>query len=74
MSNKLLSLAAVIVTIASLSGCSTCREACGSWFNRGDRCNVCPPPSCPPGSPQASMMLPSSPQTFPGPIEVAPTL
>ena len=74
MSKKLLSLTAVIVTIASLSGCSTCRNACSSMFNRGDRCNTCPPPACGPGGPQATMMMPSSPQTLPGPIEVAPTL
>ena len=45
-----------------------------SWFNRGGRCNVCPPPDCPPGIPQAQMMVPTTPQVMPGPIDVAPTL
>jgi hypothetical protein len=74
MTKKLLMLTGVIVTIASLAGCSSCgrSSSCSSWFNRGDRC--CPPPACGPGVPQATMMLPSSPQVMPGPIEVAPTL
>jgi len=75
MTKKLLMLTAVVVTIASLAGCSSCGRGSGSsWFNRGDRCNVCPPPACGPGGPQATMMMPTSPQVMPGPIEIAPTL
>jgi hypothetical protein len=73
MTKKLLMLTGVVVTIACLAGCSTCgsRNSCSSWFNRGDRCNTCPPPAC---GPQATMMLPTTPQVMPGPIEIAPTL
>jgi len=62
------------LVVMSLVGCNTCRQTTGGWFNRGDKCNVCPPPDCPPGMPRATMMLPSSPQVLPGAIEVAPTL
>ncbi|MCI0357638.1 MAG: hypothetical protein L0211_04020 [Planctomycetaceae bacterium] len=61
----LLTLAALVV--ASLTGCHLCR----GWFNRGDDCAP-PPAACPPGVPRATMMIPSSPQILPGPIEVAP--
>jgi hypothetical protein len=71
MTKKLLMLTGVIVTIAALAGCSSCGRS-SSWFNRGDKC--CPPPACGPGVPQATMMLPGTPQVMPGPIEVAPTL
>ncbi len=64
----LLTVAAVL--IASLSGCHWCRNM-GGWFNRGDDCEP-PPAACPPGVPRATMMIPSSPQILPGPIEVAP--
>ena len=56
----------------SLAGCHLCRSA-GGWFNRGDRCDMPPPSDCAPGVPRATMMLPSSPQVLPGPIEIAPT-
>jgi len=62
----------VIAVCAALMGCSTCRQMCGGWFNRGDRCNVCPPADCPPGVPRAQFMMPGSPQVLPGPIEIAP--
>jgi len=74
MTKRLLMLIGVVVTIASLAGCSSCgrSSSCSSWFNRGDRC--CPPPACGPGGPQATMMLPTTPQVMPGQIEIAPTL
>ena len=62
----------VIAVCAVLTGCSTCRQMCGGWFNKGDRCNVCPPADCPPGVPRAQFMMPGSPQVLPGPIEIAP--
>lgn len=74
MTKKLLLLAGATIAIAILTGChSSCRTG-GGWFNRGGRCNVCPPPDCPPGIPQAQMMMPTTPQVMPGPIEIAPTL
>jgi hypothetical protein len=73
MTKKLLLLASAAVAIAMFAGCHSCRTGSG-WFNRGDRCNVCPPPNCPPGIPQAQMMLPTTPQVMPGPIEIAPQL
>jgi hypothetical protein len=69
---KLLLLTGVVVTIAVFGGCHSCRTG-GGWFNRGDRCNVCPPPDCAPGMPRAQMMVPTTPQVMPGPIEIAPT-
>ena len=80
MARKLLLLAVVAVATSSLAGCTACRRMVPSCFNKGDRCNVCPPPACPPGIPQQTMMmpgatmLPGTPQVLPGPIEVAPTL
>jgi hypothetical protein len=68
---KTILLAAITVSFVGLGGCNSCRPTTGSWFNRGDRCNVAPP-GCPPGMPQATMMLPTSPQVLPGPIEIAP--
>jgi hypothetical protein len=62
----------VVAVCAALTGCSTCRQMCGGWFNKGDRCNVCPPPDCPPGMPRTQFMMPGSPQVLPGPIEIAP--
>ena len=62
----------VAVCAATLAGCSTCRQMCGGWFNRGDKCNVCPPPDCAPGMPRSQLMLPGSPQVLPGPMEIAP--
>jgi hypothetical protein len=74
MTKKLVLLTGAALAIAIFAGChSSCRTG-GSWFNRGGRCNVCPPPDCPPGLPQAQMMLPATPQVMPGPIEIAPTL
>jgi hypothetical protein len=65
----LLMVAALVVS--SLTGCQCCRDWCGGWFNRGDNC--APPPSaCPPGVPRATMMIPSSPQILPSPIEIGP--
>lgn len=61
------------VSLASLGGCNTCRNLAGGLFHRGDRCNVCPPLDCPPGTPRATMMLPTTPQVLPGPIEIAPS-
>ena len=72
MTKKVLLLLATALVIVTLSGCSSCRSMTGGWFNRGDRC--CPPPACPPGVPQATMMLPGSPQMLPGPIEIAPQM
>ena len=74
MRKKLFILSVLALIAANVAGCSTCRQMCGGWFNRGDKCNVCPPPDCPPGMPRATMMLPGTPQVMPGPIEVAPTL
>ena len=75
MTKKLFLLAGLMLALTSHTGCNSCRQMTCGWFNRGDRCNVCPPPNCPPGGmPQATMMLPGSPQVMPGPIEVAPTL
>jgi hypothetical protein len=73
MTKKLLLLTGAAVAIAMFAGCHSCRTG-GGWFNRGGRCNVCPPPDCPPGIPQAQMMVPTTPQVMPGPIEIAPTL
>jgi len=72
MTKKVLIAAALAIVLASLPGCSRCRQMAGSCFNRGDKC--CPPPACGPGVPQATMMLPSTPQVLPGQIEVAPSL
>ena len=65
----LLTVAALV--IGSLTGCHACRNMVGGWFNRGSDCEP-PPAACPPGVPRATMMIPSSPQILPGPIEVAP--
>jgi hypothetical protein len=76
MTKKLL-LAALVVAAASLAGCSRCRQMTCGWFNKGDRCGApppCAPPPCAPGMPSGAMMLPTTPQVLPGPIEVAPTL
>jgi hypothetical protein len=67
-----LMVASLMAAAIGASGCNTCRQAMGGWFNRGDRCEVAPPVDCPPGMPRATMMLPSSPQVLPGPIEIAP--
>ena len=74
MMKTLLIVTTLLLAAASTAGCNTCRQAMGGWFNRGDKCNVCPPPDCPPGMPRATMMVPGTPQVMPGPIEVAPTL
>lgn len=69
---KLILLATIAVAVSSLAGCNTCRRLTGGWFNRGDRCDVCPPPGCPPGMPRGSMMYGGPPQVLPGPIEIGP--
>jgi hypothetical protein len=65
---KAILLTAAALVLASLSGCHWCRW---DWFNRGDECAP-PPAACPPGVPRATMMIPTSPQILPGPIDVAP--
>ena len=89
---KLMLLAVLGLTAAVLSGCASNNgcESSGSsgghfshfskWFNRGDKCDDCPPggygagyPGEFDGGPQATMMMPGPPQVLPGPIEVAPT-
>jgi hypothetical protein len=71
MTKKVFLVAVTVLLVAAMSGCSTCRT--GGWFTRGDKC--CPPPACPPGMPQATMMMPGSPQVLPGgPIEVIPSM
>jgi hypothetical protein len=70
MTRKVLFAAALM--LASLAGCNTCRQMTCGWFNKGDKC--CPPPDCAPGAPRTMMMLPSTPQVLPGPIEIAPTM
>jgi hypothetical protein len=72
MTKKVLLLASLALVLAILPGCSRCRQMTGGWFNRGDKCY--PPPNCPPGVPQATMMLPTTPQVLPGPIEIAPSM
>ena len=73
MTKKIVILfASALLVLASVNGCSRCRQTTCSWFNRGDKC--CPPPACPPGMPQATMMLPTTPQVLPGPIEIAPSM
>lgn len=81
---KLILFALLGLLAAGSTGCASrngCRESGGGGhfshfgrlFNRGDRCDDCPPADCAPGIPQATMMYPSSsPQVLPGPIEIAP--
>jgi hypothetical protein len=72
MNAKLLVATATLLTLAGLVGCSSCGQpSMGGWFHRGDKCY--PPSDCPPGMPRATMMLPSTPQVMPGPIEIAPS-
>jgi hypothetical protein len=68
---KAIWLTVLALVIANLTGCHVCRRV-GGWFNRGDDCAPEMPPACPPGVPRGAMMIPSSPQILPGPIEVAP--
>jgi hypothetical protein len=70
MTTKTFLLAGLALVIACISGCNSCRQMTGGWFNRGDKC--CPPPACAPGMPQAQMMLPTTPQVLPGPIDITP--
>jgi hypothetical protein len=70
MTKKVLLLAGLALVAGSLAGCNTCRQMTGGWFNKGDKC--CPPPACPPGVPQATMMLPTTPQVLPGAIDITP--
>jgi hypothetical protein len=67
---KILLLAAIAAFGLTQSGCSSCRQAMGGWFNRGSSCGA-PPADCPPGY-RTQMMVPTSPQMLPGPIEIAP--
>jgi hypothetical protein len=69
---KAILLIVFALVMSSLVGCSACRQMTCGWFNRGDRCNPGPPPDCAPGGPRAMMMVPSTTQVLPGPIEVAP--
>jgi hypothetical protein len=69
---KLVLLTTLALVTASLAGCSACRQMTGGWFNRGDRCDNCAPPDCSPGGPRATMMIPTTQQVLPGPIEIAP--
>jgi len=69
---KLLFLATLATMMAPLAGCNTCRSMTGGWFNRGDRCNQCPPADCGPGGPR-TLMLPPGPQMLPGAIDITPT-
>ncbi|MEX2175539.1 MAG: hypothetical protein WD872_14345 [Pirellulaceae bacterium] len=67
---KLMLLMVVVVAVANLAGCNTCRRM-GGWFTRGDEC--APAPSiCPPGGSRATMMYPQGPAVLPGPFEIAP--
>jgi len=65
-------LLTTLTLVAGLTGCSSCRQMTCGWFNRGDRCDACPPPDCSPGMPRATMMIPGTQQVLPGPIEIAP--
>ena len=70
---KLILLSVITIIATTLAGCHTCRPTMSGWFNRGDRCNECPPADCPPGVPRTQMMIPSTPTTvLPGAIEVGP--
>jgi hypothetical protein len=72
---KRLILLMTLVTLAtSLAGCNSCRRGLfsGGLFNRGDRCDECPPIDCGPGVPRATMMVPGSTPVLPGPIEITP--
>ena len=69
---RLMLLMTVLILAASLAGCNACRRA-GGLFNRGDRCDDCPPMDCGPGGSRATMMVPGSTTVMPGgPIEVIP--
>jgi hypothetical protein len=69
---KLVLLLAVAMLVTSLAGCNACRRAAGGLFNRGGRCDECPPDGFVPGGPQSTLMVPGSPTVMPGPIEIAP--
>jgi predicted small lipoprotein YifL len=72
MSMKRLMLLMMVMTLAaSLAGCNSCRRGFG-LFNRGDRCDDCPPLDCGPGVPRATMMVPGTTVMPSGPIEIAP--
>jgi hypothetical protein len=69
---KVMLLLTVVILAASLAGCNSCRRA-GGLFNRGDRCDECPPMDCGPAGPRAMMMAPGSTTVMPGgPIEIVP--
>ena len=74
---RLMLLMTVVVLAASLAGCNSCRRMSRGLFNRGDRCDECPPDDCAPGMPRATMMVPGGmvpggPSVLPGPIEITP--
>ena len=71
---KIILLVTLTILASSLAGCNSCRQGLfsGGLFNRGDRCDDCPPMDCAPGGPRATMMLPGSTQMLPGPIEITP--
>jgi len=70
---KLVVLLTLVMLATSMAGCNSCRQGLfsGGLFNRGDRCDDCPPVDCAPGMPRATMMVPGT-QVMPGPIEIAP--
>ena len=69
---RLMLLVTVVILATSLAGCNSCRRGFG-LFNRGDRCDDCPPMDCGPGVPRATMMVPGSGPVMPGgPIEIVP--
>ncbi len=70
---KVMLLMTVVVLAASLAGCNSCRRGLsGGLFNRGDRCDECPPVDCAPGMPRATMMVPGGSPVMTGPIEITP--
>jgi hypothetical protein len=73
MTMKRLMLVLMVVVLAtSLAGCNSCRRRMGGLFNRGDRCEECPPMDYGPGGPQSTLMVPGSTPVMTGPIEIAP--
>jgi outer membrane protein assembly factor BamE (lipoprotein component of BamABCDE complex) len=65
---RLMLLMTMVVLAASLAGCNACRRA----FNRGDRCDECPPPDCAPGMPRSTLMVPGGAPVMTGPVEIMP--
>ena len=67
---RLMLLMTVVVLAASLAGCNSCRRGFG-LFNRGDRCDECPPVDCVPGGPRSTLMVPGG-MPVTGPVEILP--